>query len=310
MEVINVVEQGSVIKKTDIQFCIYKEGVLNERIPYFKVDKIVLWGNQTVTTAAFNLAFEKGIDIIFLSLNGRFRGKVVGKTSKNIYVRLAQYELWRDLEERLKISKIVIRGKTNNQIKLLKAYGINTDSLKENQLKIDNANDIKELMGIEGIISKDYFSAFSNIIRNEQFIFNGRNRRPPKDEVNAMLSLTYSLVLSRIIMEMESIGLDTYLGFLHSVKYGREALALDILEEFRQGFADRFVIKLINRKEFKKGDFISTDEDGYRFTEVAFRKYLLKFNKEFEKIEPNIKKQVNGIKNYILLNENYVTYSG
>ena len=137
MEVINVVEQGSVIKKTDIQFCIYKEGVLNERIPYFKVDKIVLWGNQTVTTAAFNLAFEKGIDIIFLSLNGRFRGKVVGKTSKNIYVRLAQYELWRDLEERLKISKIVIRGKTNNQIKLLKAYGINTDSLKENQLKID-----------------------------------------------------------------------------------------------------------------------------------------------------------------------------
>ena len=68
MEIINVVEQGSVIKKTDIQFCIYKEGVLNERIPYFKVDKIVLWGNQTVTTAAFNLAFEKGIDIIFLSL--------------------------------------------------------------------------------------------------------------------------------------------------------------------------------------------------------------------------------------------------
>lgn len=281
--------------------------MFNEKIPYFKIDKFILWGNQNVTSGALNLAFEKGIDIIFLTSFGKFKGKIEGKKSKNIYLRLAQYELWREENCKLKIAKEVIYGKIKNQIALLKYYNIKIE-VKNIIDRITCVSNIKELMGIEGIISKIYFSKLGSVITNKEFEFNGRNRRPPKDEINALLSLTYSLTLNYIIVGLEKVGLDTYLGFLHSIKYGREALALDILEEFRQGFCDKFVIKILNRREFKKSDFTENEEVGYRLTDSAFRKYLKKFNIEIEKINEIIDNQASKLKDAILLNKPYYTY--
>lgn len=306
MRNINIVEQGSILKKKDIRFFIYKEGVMSEYIPYFKVDRFILWGNQQITNGALNLAFERGIDIIFLSQAGRFKGKLQGKSSKNIYLRLAQYELWREKENKLEFAKKIITAKIKNQVMLLKKYKVQLD-INEIIDKIQYVQDIKQLMGIEGIASRVYFDRLGEVITNNEFDFNGRNRRPPKDPVNAMLSLTYNITLNFIISSLEKAGLDSYLGFLHSTKYGREALALDMLEEFRQGFCDKFVIKMLNRKEVKRSDFIESEEGGVKFTEVAFRKYLKKFNNEMVELEKNIDIQVKSLKEYILYGKEYVT---
>lgn len=307
MERIDVVEQGCTIKRKDIRFVIYKEGVINESVPYFEVNNIILWGRQNITGPALDLAFEKGIDIIFLTLSGKLKGKIQGEKSKNVYIRLAQYELWRDKEKKLQFSKAIIKNKINNQYKLLKYYGIDVPEIIEIKKNVDSANEIDEVMGFEGIASKIYFDYFKLVMQND-FEFNGRNRRPPKDEVNSLLSLTYSMVLNSILCELETSGLDSYLGFLHAIKYGRQALALDILEEFRQGFCDTFVIRLINRKEVKKEDFVYNEEEGMRFKPEAFKKYLEKYNNEKEDLIKIIKEQIEKLKISILNGDEYKGY--
>lgn len=307
MERIDVVEQGCTIKRKDIRFVIYKEGVINESVPYFEVNNIILWGRQNITGPALDLAFEKGIDIIFLTLSGKLKGKIQGEKSKNVYIRLAQYELWRDKEKKLQFSKAIIKNKINNQYKLLKYYGIDAPEIIDIKKNVDSANKIDEVMGFEGIASKIYFDYFRLVMQND-FEFNGRNRRPPKDEVNSLLSLTYSMVLNSILCELEVSGLDSYLGFLHAIKYGREALALDILEEFRQGFCDTFVIRLINRKEVKKEDFIYSEEEGMKFKQEAFKKYLEKYNNEKEDLIKIIKEQIEKLKISILNGDEYKGY--
>jgi len=307
MERIDVVEQGCTIKRKDIRFVIYKEGVINESVPYFEVNNIILWGRQNITGPALDLAFEKGIDIIFLTLSGKLKGKIQGEKSKNVYIRLAQYELWRDKEKKLQFSKVIIKNKINNQYKLLKYYGIDVPEIIEIKKNVDSANEIDEVMGFEGIASKIYFDYFKLVMQND-FEFNGRNRRPPKDEVNSLLSLTYSMVLNSILCELETSGLDSYLGFLHAIKYGRQALALDILEEFRQGFCDTFVIRLINRKEVKKEDFVYNEEEGMRFKPEAFKKYLEKYNNEKESLIKIIKEQIEKLKISVLNEDEYKGY--
>lgn len=307
MERIDVVEQGCTIKRKDIRFVIYKEGVINESVPYFEVNNIILWGRQNITGPALDLAFEKGIDVIFLTLSGKLKGKIQGEKSKNVYIRLAQYELWRDKEKKLKFSKEIIKNKINNQYKLLKYYGIDVPEIIEIKKNVDSANEIDEVMGFEGIASKIYFDYFKLVMQND-FEFNGRNRRPPKDEVNSLLSLTYSMVLNSILYELETSGLDSYLGFLHAIKYGRQALALDILEEFRQGFCDTFVIRLINRKEVKKEDFVYNEEEGMRFKPEAFKKYLEKYNNEKESLIKIIKEQIEKLKISVFNEDEYKGY--
>lgn len=307
MERIDVVEQGCTIKRKDIRFVIYKEGVINESVPYFEVNNIILWGRQNITGPALDLAFEKGIDIIFLTLSGKLKGKIQGEKSKNVYIRLAQYELWRDKEKKLQFSKAIIKNKINNQYKLLKYYGIDVPEIIEIKKNVDSANEIDEVMGFEGIASKIYFDYFKLVMQND-FEFNGRNRRPPKDEVNSLLSLTYSMLLNSILYELETSGLDSYLGFLHAIKYGRQALALDILEEFRQGFCDTFVIRLINRKEVKKEDFVYNEEEGMRFKPEAFKKYLEKYNNEKESLIKIIKEQIEKLKISVLNEDEYKGY--
>ncbi|MGL4848360.1 MAG: CRISPR-associated endonuclease Cas1 [Clostridium sp.] len=305
MENIYVIEQGCKIKRKNLSFVIQKEGVFKEEIQYHKLEKIFLFGNQSITPKAVELALDKNIEIVFLSMHGKFKGKLEGSKSKNIYLRLAQYEKWRDKENRLEVSKIIIENKIKNQKNLLKNYGINKEELEGVIKKVRLGKDIDEIMGYEGMASKIYFGSFKKMIK-ANLEFNGRNRRPPKDEINALLSLTYSMVLNEIIIEIEKESIDGYLGNLHSVKYGRESLALDILEEFRQSFCDKFVLKLINRKEIKKEDF--TIEDGYKLKEKGFRKYISKYNLEIEEFREKIKNQIKLYKKSLIGKNKYKPY--
>lgn len=304
MEDFYVLEQGCVIKKFDQQFLVTKGGIKIISIPAYKVDKIILFGNQQITSQALSLAFENNIDVLFVSTKGRLKGKIYPNISKNVYLRFAQYESWRDKERRLKLSKIFVKGKIVNQQKLLKRYKFYDERLESLLSSVERAKDNDELLGIEGLASKYYFQKLKDVVPKD-YTFDGRSRRPPKDEVNSLLSLTYSMVLNEIISQVERSGLDSYIGFLHSIKYGRQSLPLDLLEEFRQYFCDLFVIKLLNRQEITMLDFYC-EENGIFLKENSLRKYIFKFNNEMEKIKPVIQKQVNLLKNCFIRGEEYM----
>ncbi|WP_051350748.1 CRISPR-associated endonuclease Cas1 [Caloramator sp. ALD01] len=298
MEDLYVIEQGCTLKKLDQQILITKGGLKIDSIPVFKIDKILLFGNQQITSQALNLAFEYGVDVLFLSYTGKLKGKVSSINSKNIYLKLSQYEVWKDKLKRIDIAKKIVKAKIWNQYMLLKKYNISEMNLLEQMKKIDTAKDVENIMGYEGIASKIYFDNFKSLIPSN-FVFDGRNRRPPKDEVNALLSLTYMLLLNKLISELDRSGLDGNIGFLHSIKYGRESLALDLIEPFRQYFCDSFVLKILRRKEIVIEDF-EKREEGIFLTDTAFRKYISKFRTESTKIDEDIKEQVLQIRKYIL----------
>lgn len=293
-----VIENGCVMKKKGDNFLITKNSEKLLDLPYSKIDRILLIGSQSITPQAVEFALEKEKDILFLSKYGKVKGTIKSINSKNVFLRLAQYELWRDKSKRCNFAKSIVKGKIKNQNKLLKKYKMKELNIERILNKINNADDINTLMGIEGEISKTYFNNFDLIISGD-LKFEKRSRRPPENEFNALLSLTYSFTKNNILWKLDMENLDSHIGFLHSIKYGRESLALDILEEFR-AICDNLVIKWVNRKEFKKSDFIQS-EDGIFLTEISFRKYLEKYNREYEKIlKDTIENQVNLLKKSIL----------
>lgn len=306
MEELKVVEQGHVIGKESDRFIIKSKTSIVSEVPSYAINSINIYGNNQITTQAIIMAMDKGIDINFLSTTGKFRGKINSKKSKNIPLSLKQYALMENTDYKLQIATIIVINKIVNQYNLLKYYNQKEEELTNLKMKAEVAETIEELMGYEGIASRIYFSALGKIIPKE-FKFEGRNRRPPKDEVNALLSLTYQVMLGKIMAKLEIQGLDITLGVLHSIKYGRESLALDILEEFRQGFCDAFVIKILNRKQVKKDDFIIKD-DGCYFKENKIKDYFRIFDKEYKSIEKAVSNQASLIRKAIEDGHTYVPY--
>lgn len=300
---IYIKENGCVVKKRGENFLVTKDGNKLLDIPYSKVNRIFLIGSQSITPQAVEFTLDKEKDILFLNKYGQFRGIIKSNNRKNVYIRLAQYEIWRDKEKRIDFAKNILKAKINNQIKFLKKFqkcAFNKETIFN---KIENCKTINELLGIEGEASREYFDNFDDIILGS-LKFEKRSRRPPKNEVNALLSLTYSLTKNLILLQLEIEGLDTYIGYLHSIKYGRESLALDLLEEFRS-VCDHVVIKWINRNEFKKKDFIEK-ENGIFLTESSFKKYLEKYNKDLKnKLQNYIKDQVLLLKKALIENKEY-----
>lgn len=302
---IYVVENGCVVKKRGNNFLVTKNNEKLMDLPYSKVDRIFLIGSQSITPQAVEFALDKEKDILFLSKYGKIKGSIKSNSTKNVFLKLAQYELWRDKEKRCNFAKNIVKGKIQNQNNLLRKYKKNELNIDRVFNKINNVKDINTLMGIEGECSRLYFDNFDEIILND-LKFEKRTRRPPQNEFNALLSLTYSLTTNNILWKLEIENLDSYIGYLHSIKYGRESLALDILEEFR-AICDYIVIKWVNRKEFKKIDFIKS-EDGVFLTENSLRKYFEKYNKEYnEKLKQNIERQVSLVKKSILEDRIYRT---
>lgn len=229
---------------------------------------------------------DKKIYVHFLTQDLKYKGSIIPPIGKNINLRVIQHKAFDT--KRLYLAKRFIWGKVKNQITMLyrwqKIYNkflqTEIDEIKSIKDKILNSDSIEELMGYEGIISRIYFEGFRKVLP-EEFIFNTRTRRPPKDEVNALLSYTYTIFLTKCISSLISAGLDPYLGFLHSCVYGRPALALDMLEEIRP-VADGFVLNLVRNNEIEKCDF---DEKlgAYYLNSEARLKYFKKIRERFER---------------------------
>ena len=256
------------------------------RIPAINIEGIVTFGYMGASPGLMKLCSDSGISLTFLSPNGRFVSRVQGATHGNVLLRKAQYALSDDEGWSLHVAQLMIAAKIQNYRNILRRYLRDYGDCQEvddavrvldaNKRYALHAEDKTKLMGFEGIASNAYFEVLPKLILNqkEYFPFNGRNRRPPKDAVNAMLSLAYTLIANDCAAALETVGLDPYVGFLHALRPGRTSLALDMMEEFRAYLGDRFVLSLINKRQITPKDFLHQGDNGVVMTDKGRKSFL------------------------------------
>jgi len=250
------------------------------------VRAIYCYGAVQITAQAADTCLELGIDVSYFSPAGRFIGLLRGLPASGVDARRGQYRLFELPGVRLQLAREVIRAKIHNQRVMLMRNGEAPDRVLSLMTSFrdatESARDLTELLGIEGSAAALYFEQFESMLKqrgDSKFDWRGRNRRPPRDPVNALLSLGYSMLAKELTGVCHSVGLDPFLGFMHQPRYGRPALALDLMEEFRPLVADSVAISLINRGELGPEDFIRSangtflNDKGRRpFWEAWFRR--------------------------------------
>lgn len=256
------------------------------RIPILNIEGIVTFGYMGASPGVMKLCTDNGVSLTFLSPNGRFIGRFQGGIKGNVLLRKRQYQLSDDPSFALHLSKLFVAAKIQNYRNTLRRFirdhgnNAQVETAARNLINSKNdalrAKDANQLRGTEGDAANSYFEVFQHLIlcQKDDFIFHGRSRRPPKDEINAMLSFVYTLIANEVTAALETVGLDPYVGFMHTLRPGRTSLALDLMEEFRAYLGDRLVLSLINRRQVSIKDFIHQGEDGIIMTDTC-RKTLL-----------------------------------
>lgn len=239
------------------------DGNIISKHPIHQLQAVYLYGAIQTSAQCLQALLENCIPTSWFSPAGRFLGMAGGLPSSGIDARMGQYQLWWIPEKRLTLAAEIIRAKIHNQRVLLMRNGKADPAILAGLARCRDAcatqPGLNALRGIEGEAAALYFSQFSTMLKGDcAFDFNGRNRRPPKDEVNALLSLGYSVLSKELTGIAYTVGLDPFLGFFHSPRYGRPALALDMMEEFRPLIADSVALTLINRGEISAADFEHT----------------------------------------------------
>lgn len=260
------------------------------RLPLHNLESIVSFGYTGASPALMGYCAERNISIAFLTKNGRFLARVIGQSRGNVTLRKKQYRLSDDEQASARIARNFIFGKIYNNKWILERmtrnypFRIDVDRFKEisNHLtsilqEVRKCEDLDSLRGWEGQAAISYNRVFNSMIlqQKDDFYFHQRSRRPPKDNVNAMLSFAYTLLANDTAAALETVGLDAYVGFMHRDRPGRVSLALDLMEELRGVFADKFVLSLINRKEVNKDNFYKKENGAILMTDDA-RKIFLK----------------------------------
>ncbi len=246
------------------------------RFPLHTLENIICFSYKGASPALMGACAERKIGMSFFSPQGRFLAKITGKEYGNILLRKEQYRISDDEKRSCEYAKNMITGKIYNSRWCVErtirdhAYRVDSERLKEKSnclqkiLKdTQTITEIDSLRGVEGKAAEYYFSVFDEMILNqkEDFFFRNRNRRPPLDNVNALLSFSYTILAGECANALESVGLDPYVGFMHGDRPGRQSLALDIMEELRSSMADRFVLTLINTKVVQPKHF-EKQKDG------------------------------------------------
>lgn len=247
------------------------------RRPIHILEGIVCFNYVGISPSLMSLCVENNVGVSFLNEYGRFMARVTGKVRGNVLLRRAQYRYADDKEKSIEISKNFIIGKIVNCKNVIsRAIRDHSDTLNENIMRntvdklsssienVKKAEDGDELRGIEGEAARTYFSRFNSLIlqQKEEFFYIDRSRRPPMDNLNAMLSYSYTLLTYEMENALETVGLDPYVGFFHTDRPGRVSLALDMIEELRPYMAERFVISLINKKQISHKGFITKESGG------------------------------------------------
>jgi CRISPR-associated protein Cas1 len=251
--------------------CVMIEEEKRLQVPLHHLGAFVLFDHVMLSPALLGRCAEDGRSIVWLDRSGRFKARLEGPVSGNILLRQAQYRAADDESQTLAIARATVAGKLRNSRQVLMRGARETDSPPErdtlvqaarliaNQIrKIPQADNLDTLRGLEGDSARIYFDVLPYLMKpsaREAFPFSTRNRRPPRDRFNALISFLYALKLADCRSALETVGLDPQLGFLHAVRPGRPALALDLLEEFRAPLCDRLALTLINRGQIQPKDF-------------------------------------------------------
>ena len=265
-----VTSQGSYLHKEGETVIVELEKQKILQIPIHTIGGIICFGNVLCSPFLLGFCAERDVSVSFLTTNGRFLASVKGPVSGNVLLRRQQYRMADDEQITHGVASNLINGKLANcRIVINRTVRdhntkVNTEKLKNTSEnigriieRIPRTTTTDEVRGLEGQAAAEYFNVFNHLIvdQKEDFIFTDRNRRPPLDEVNALLSFMYTLLTHDIRSALETVGLDTAVGFLHRDRPGRHGLALDLIEEFRPVIADRLVLSLINRKQIGKKGF-------------------------------------------------------
>ncbi|EKN66248.1 type I-C CRISPR-associated endonuclease Cas1c [Schinkia azotoformans] len=270
------------------------------RVPLHNLESIVSFGYTGASPALMGYCAERNISLVFLTMNGRFLARVIGKSKGNVVLRKKQYLMSEDEDVSAKIARNFIIGKIYNNKwiieRMTRDYPLRIDVSQFKEIsrhlssliqEVRVCDDLERLRGLEGQAAISYNRIFNQMIlqQKDDFYFHSRSRRPPLDNVNAMLSFAYTLLANDVASALEGVGLDAYVGFLHRDRPGRVSLALDVMEELRGVYADRFVLSLINKKVVNKDDFYRKENGAVIMTEEARKKFLAAWqNRKQEKI--------------------------
>lgn len=268
---------------------VLKDDQVLARFPLHNFEQITTFGYTGASPALMRKCVEDNIALNFMTPEGRFMARVIGETNGNVLLRKEQYRRSDALDASLDLAKSFIAGKLYNAKWVLERtrrdnpLRVNIECLeaaathiKESLDCVLQAADLDELRGIEGKAAVVYFSVFDEMILNqkEDFFFTERNRRPPLDNMNCLLSFLYALLANDIASALTGVGLDSYVGFLHRDRSGRQSLALDMMEEFRPILADRVALTMVNRKQVTNTAFERKENGAVLLTDDG-RKVIL-----------------------------------
>lgn len=259
------------------------------RFPLHNLQGIVCFSYSGASPALMGACAQRDVALTFCTPRGKFLARTSGISRGNVLLRRTQYRIADDPRKSCAIAKSMIFGKVYNarwsvertrrdhkpRIDEEKFLSV-SESLKSALPQILEAEDAQSLRALEGAAANRYFQVFDDMLLREKdvFFFHGRNRRPPLDNVNAMLSFAYSLLANDCASALESVGLDAYVGFLHTDRPGRTSLALDLMEELRPCMADRFVLTVINNRILSREDFLQEESGAVRMSDTGRQKFL------------------------------------
>lgn len=268
-----VLTQGAYVSRQNETAVVKVGNEVKARLPILTLQGVICFGQVSMSPQLMSFCSERGVGVSFLSQYGRFLARVVGPTSGNVLLRREQYRRADSDKDCIEIARPILLAKiANARAVLLRGARDRRDDASYQMLsrwardlhrhlaRVDTAENLASLRGIEGMASRNYFEVFDHLIsqQKDSFRFESRTRRPPLDRVNALLSFVYTLLVHDIQGALESVGLDPAVGYLHRDRPGRPSLALDLMEELRPWFADRLVLSLINLRQINSRDF----EDG------------------------------------------------
>ncbi len=278
--ILYVTDQGAGLYRRGERLQVRRRKEVLADVPLYEVEQVVFMGPIALSTPAMGALLERGVDTVLLSTHGQYRGRLVGPARGNVLLRQKQFKRYEDEAFRLGVARAVVEGKLRNMrtllMRLARRRGLEVKAvahlLRRSIQQAQQAPHAEVLRGIEGAGTAAYFKALGTFLPAE-LQFKGRNRRPPKDPANALLSFGYALLANSVEGAIYLVGLDPYLGFLHVVDYGRPSLALDLMEEFRPVLVDAVVLDLANHGQVQGDDF--EQRDGGVFLRGDGRKRLI-----------------------------------
>lgn len=280
--------QGVYLRLEGDTLRIEHEDVTLRNVPLHHLGGLALFGNVLISPYLLHRCAQDGLEVVWFSESGRFQGRLAGPVSGNVLLRQAQYRALDNPSSGLYLAQRFVEGKLKNaRLVLQRAVRERGETealalaLYEHEAalrQLPQAQTVDEVRGLEGNAASGYFAAFGDLLLSGEFRFDGRNKRPPRDPVNALLSFMYALLTTQCTAALEGVGLDPQAGFLHALRPGRHALALDLMEEFRAWWADRLALSLLNRKqltlehfETRPGGAVLLNEEGRKAVIVAFQ---------------------------------------